>query len=228
MNILIVEDELLIAEMLKAMLVDLGHDQIEIAKNYAEAISHLDQALRIDLCFLDINLQSEKSGFDVAQFIRDHYSIPLLFLTSYSDKQTIQQAMAFKPEAYLIKPFSELDVFTTLEVFQHRTQWETKSQALIIKDGSKSIKLKSEDVIYIKSDNIYVEIKTTSKSYLIRNSLSKFLEEMNVSFFQRIHRTYAINLMHLQAISGEFALVGNEKLPISRLHKEELLDKFKR
>ena len=62
MKILIVEDELLIADMLKEMLQDMGYSIAGIAKNYAQATILLQSHSDIDLCFLDLNLQAEQSG----------------------------------------------------------------------------------------------------------------------------------------------------------------------
>jgi two-component system, LytTR family, response regulator LytT len=229
MKILIVEDELLIAEMLKEMLIDLGHEVMAIAKNFPIAQTELDKQNDIDFCFLDINLHSDKSGLDVAALINEKYFIPFAFLTSYSDKSKISEALEYKPEAYLVKPFSEIDLFTTLELIKGRTalsNLEKEPQSVIIKDGTKNIKLNVDEILWLKSDNIYVEIKTTAKTHLIRNSLVQFLEEMNTMCMERVHRTYAVNINHVNAVTGQYLIIGETKIPLSRKYREEILTKF--
>jgi two-component system, LytTR family, response regulator LytT len=229
MKILIVEDELLIAEMLKEMLIDLGHDVIAIAKNVSSAQAELDKRNEIDFCFLDINLRSDKSGLDIAAIINEKYFIPFAFLTSYSDKSKISEALEYKPEAYLVKPFSEIDLFTTLELIKGRTalsNLEKEPQSIIIKDGTKNVKLTVDDILWLKSDNIYVEIKTTTKTHLIRNSLTQFLEEMNALCIERVHRTFAVNINHVNAITGQHIVIKETNIPLSRKYREDILAKF--
>lgn len=226
MKLLIVEDELLIAEMLKEMLQDLGYSIAGIAKNYAQAIALLQSHSDIDLCFLDINLQAEQSGFDVASFINEQSHIPFVFLTSYSDRKTISEAAIYEPEAYLLKPFTETDLFTTLEIFKVKKAGQSTPQLVTIKDGTSTVKIPLDEIRYLKSENIYVAVKTNAKNYLVRNSLSRFLEELALDTLVRVHRTYAVNMYHVKAISGDSLLVGDEKIPLSRMHRDMLIQKF--
>ncbi len=226
MRIGIVEDELLIAEMLKVMLQDLGHEVAALVDNYDEAKIFLEKQ-NLDLVFLDINLRTVNNGFDIARLINETSKIPFLFLTSYSDKQTITEAMIYQPQAYLIKPFSEIDLFTTLELVKSKKIKKIADQNLIIKDGTANIKINLKDIIYLKSDNIYVTIKTEIKSYLVRTSLNKILEEISNSEITRVHRTYAVNVQLVQAVSSNFVMVAGEKIPLSRIHRNELNEKYR-
>ena len=123
-RILIVEDELLIAEMLREMLLELGYQVAGVAKDYPSAVPYLAHRNDIDLCFIDINLESGQSGFDLAKTIRENYFVPFVFLTSYSDRKTVTDAAAFGPEAYLVKPFSATDLLTTPP-----TRWRSSPRA---------------------------------------------------------------------------------------------------
>lgn len=224
LHILIIEDELLIAEMLKDMLLDLGYKVAAVARNYKKAVEHLSNGTGINFAILDINLNEEKTGIDIANLIRDQYKIPFIFLTSYSDKQTFIEAASTRPEAYLIKPFKPMDIFATLEIVRARVSQVEKS--VIIKDGHLNVKLNHADILWIKSDNVYLEIKTPSKTYIVRNSLDKFLEELNDANFQRIHRSYAVNISHVKAVNGKYAVVDQEKIPLSRKFRDDLMIRF--
>ena len=224
LNILIVEDELLIAEMLKEMLLDLNYNVVAIAKTYDLALFFLEKHKEINFAFLDINLSESKNGFDVAKQINEVYQMPFVFLTSYSTKETIKEAINLKPDSYLLKPFTKTDLFVTLELVAAKAFVSDKTT--IIKDGHLSIKLFHRDILWIKSDNIYLEVKTEDKTYLVRNSLDKFYEELNDIDFLRIHRSYVVNLKQIKAVNGQYIIIGAEKIPMSRSLRDELLIKF--
>ncbi len=226
LNILIVEDELLIAEMLKELLFELDYHLVTIAKNFDLALLTLQNNKDINFAILDINLSETKTGLDIAKKINNEYKIPFIFLTSYANKNTIKEAVALKPEAYLIKPFTKIDLFTTLELCQAK---KTESNnCIVIKDGPLSIKLKHNELLWIKSENVYIEIKTVEKAHVIRTSLERFLEELNDSVFIRIHRSYAINLNHVKAINGQYVIINDEKIPLSRNYRDDLILKFQK
>lgn len=224
LNILIVEDELLIAEMLKEMLLELKYNVVALARNYAMAVDHLKNNSTINFVIVDVNLSEEKTGIDVATQIKDKYKIPFIFLTSYSDKKTFTEALAVKPEAYLIKPFSKIDLFTTLEIIKSKRDDAGKS--IVIKDGHLNVKLLYSCILWVKSENVYIEVKTTEKTHVLRNGLDKFLEELNDASFIRIHRSYVVNVNHVKAVNGQYVVVDSEKLPLSRKFREDLMSKF--
>lgn len=230
MHILIVEDELLIAEMLKEMLLELGHIVVAIAKNYELAITALKEHNDIDFCFLDINLRGTYTGLDVATYMANTGAKPFVFLTSYSDKQTIANAIKYGPQAYLIKPFTEVDLYTTLELVNNRLHNNTPKdniQTIVIKDGTKISKLNVQDILWLKSDNIYVAIRTVDKTHLIRNSLIQYIQEMNIACIKRVHRTYAVNINKVDAITGQQLIIGDSKIPISRKYRAEIMQYFR-
>jgi len=223
-NILIVEDELLIAEMTKEMLLDLKYSVSGLAKSYIEAHSYLSKTTDIDLAILDINLNEYKTGIDIGKDINDKYGIPFIYLTSYSDPLTIRMAADTTPAAYLLKPFTKSDLYTTIEIIKARRF--QNDHPLIVKDGGLNIKIQSKDIAYIKSDNNYIEIVTKTKKYVMRNSIEKILAELSDTNFVRIHRSYAVNITKINAVNGQYILIGKEKLPLSRSHKEEILKLF--
>ena len=228
-QILIVEDDLLIAEMLKEMLLELNYCVTGIAKNFAIATARLQTDKNIDLCFLDINLEDSKTGIDIAKEINEKYKVPFVFLTSYSDSKTISEAAALHPEAYLVKPFSITDLLTTIEIIaaRKRNQAETlKNQTYIIKDRTQNIKLNISEIKWLRSDNVYVEVVTNNKTYVVRTSLEKIMEELNHKGFVRTHRSYVVNLDHVNAVSGQYLYINNEKIPISRKLKDEIRSIF--
>lgn len=94
-TILIVEDEVLIAQDLKEILEEVGYKRILKAKNYQEAIEKLHEN-KIGLALLDINLRGAKTGIDLAVALNDEFHVPFIFLTSYSDSDTILSVKQFQ------------------------------------------------------------------------------------------------------------------------------------
>lgn len=225
LNILIIEDELLIAEMLKELLIELGYNIIDIAKDYATAVKSLEIYPEINFAFIDINLNSDKNGLDIAEILNSSFTrVDFIFLTSYSDTRTVQEAISKKPESYLVKPFTKSDLFIALEIYKSKNT--TLSQTIEIKDGQLNIKVNHDAILWVKSENIYLEIKTKLKTYIIRKSLDRFLETLNNSNFIKIHRSYIINTKQINSINKQFVFINEQKIPISRSHYDKLIEKF--
>ncbi|NOT37773.1 MAG: response regulator transcription factor [Saprospiraceae bacterium] len=114
-RVLIVEDEVLIAENLAIYLNNSDFIVTAIAYDYNEAIHQLSNN-KPDIVLLDINLEDDKDGIDLAEFIFNKIKIPYVFLTSYSDKHTLERAKKFQPSGFLIKPFHDKSLLSTLEI----------------------------------------------------------------------------------------------------------------
>lgn len=221
-RILIVDDETTIAEMCETMLTDLGYQVVGKAHTYNSAIAQM-QSKQIDLIMLDIDLKEEKNGIDLANHIKSELKIPFLYLTSFADNLTVKMAVQTIPEAYLIKPFTEEDLFTTIEVIRSKKEIDHTIQ---IKNGHEVINLSANDVALIKSDNNYLELYVNQKKHLIRSSLETFLKENDYPNFVRIHRSYVVNLLKVSSFSRQHVIVGDFKCPISRSYKQELFERF--
>lgn len=114
-RILVVEDEIVIADDLCLVLEKLGYEVLEPAITYREAITRFDEE-PIDLVMLDIQLKGKKTGIDVANYISGRSNIPFIYLTSYSDQKTLDLAKATLPYAYIVKPFEAADIMTAVEI----------------------------------------------------------------------------------------------------------------
>jgi DNA-binding NarL/FixJ family response regulator len=140
MKILIVEDELIIAEDVRGMLSRMGYEVVGNAMDYSEAIALLENTTP-DLVLLDVNLNGKKDGIDLAQTINEAYKIPFIYTTSYSDTPTLQRAKNTNPANYLVKPFKQEQLFTAIEMALYRLSEIPKKEtaptekAMIIKDA---------------------------------------------------------------------------------------------
>ena len=115
LKVLIVEDEPVIAENISIYLDNNDFEVSAIAYDSEEAFQQL-KTNTPDAAILDINLESDQDGIDIAAFINKEIQIPFLFLTSYSDKNTLDKAKQVKPSGYIVKPFNEKTLLASLEI----------------------------------------------------------------------------------------------------------------
>ncbi len=114
-KVLIVEDEPLIAKNIGMYLNNNDYEVAAISFDPEDAIFQLKRHTP-DLAILDINLESEQDGIDIAYFINRHHFIPFIYLTSYSDKDTIDRAKKTNPAGFIVKPFNEKTLYATIEI----------------------------------------------------------------------------------------------------------------
>lgn len=114
LRILIIEDELIIAEALSEMLVEMGHKCVAIADNLEDGQKQLN-GKQYDLAILDVNLAGNQEGLLLGKLCTA-LSKPFFFLTSYSDKDTVLKAKQAKPGAYVIKPFVPDEIMVAIEM----------------------------------------------------------------------------------------------------------------
>ncbi len=226
-KIAIVEDEALIAIRLSSALEDLGYDVFECASNYTEALDLITNQ-KPDLLISDIQLSGRKTGIDLAQKVREFSNLPIIFLTSYNDKETIDDARETRPNAYLIKPFNKEELYSAIEIAilnhrpVHNAAQGPKFHFIKVKDAFE--KIEESDILYVNSDHVYLEIHTvTEKRFVIRKSLTEFLEELSPDFI-RIHKSHAVNLRHVNKVQATNVIVGNLELPIGKFYKTDVLE----
>ena len=118
-KVLIVEDEPLIAEDISLILGDIDYEVAGIAYDSTTALDYL--AIRHpDIVLLDISIEGDKDGIEIAEIINNKYHIPFVFITSFSDKLTLDRAKHTLPYGYIVKPFKEKDLFSTIEMAMYR------------------------------------------------------------------------------------------------------------
>lgn len=223
MDILIVEDEIIISESLKMMLTKLGHRVTGTCMDYQD-FELLVQETKPELVMMDINLQQEKDGIFLAEICHDK-GLPFVFITSYSDSETIKRAMQFDPLGYILKPFNERELQKTLEIVKTKTG-EQHSDSIYIKNGNEYINLQIKDILWLNAENVYTNIHTVDRKILYRSSLSDMMKMLPTNKFLRIHRSYVVNLKKIEKVTQDHVQIMNSKIPLSRTYKSELLEKL--
>ncbi|MTI21969.1 response regulator transcription factor [Fulvivirga sp. RKSG066] len=238
-KVLIVEDELIIAEDLKSILLELGHEVCGLAISAREALVLLETHSP-DLVLLDIQIKGGMDGIDLASEIRAQYKTPFVYLTSHADPTTLQRAKETNPYGYLVKPYQEKDINATIEIainnFMKENEAKTQSSidsglvvndSLFVRNGGMLVKLKFNDIAYIEADGNYSNIFASDKKYVVRYILKDLESKLTDYQFARVHKSFLINLNAIEAIDSTEVHVGNKKIPISRNQHTWLLSHVK-
>jgi two-component system, cell cycle sensor histidine kinase and response regulator CckA len=120
-QILVVEDESIVAEDMKAMLEGFGYAVPAIAFSGEEAVKKVLDT-RPDLVLMDIVLKGQMSGVEAVEHIRSRCNVPVVYVTAYADETTVRRAKVTEPFGYILKPFDAREVQTTIEIalYKHR------------------------------------------------------------------------------------------------------------
>lgn len=132
-EILIVEDEMVLAIDMESSLEDMGYEISGIESTAQGAINHADEK-RPDIVIMDIHLKGYKSGLEAAKQIWQKHKIPIIFLTSYSDDLTVKKSMESEPYAYLIKPCREKEIDVAIKTALHKHRYFFKNEDYLKKE----------------------------------------------------------------------------------------------
>jgi len=120
-RILVVEDENIIAKDIQNELVGLGYDVLAVVARGEEAVEKAKETSP-DLVLMDIIIKGKIDGIEAANQIRNRFNIPVVYLTAYADKKTLERAKITEPFGYLLKPFSEKELCGTIEMALYKHQ----------------------------------------------------------------------------------------------------------
>ena len=124
-NILVVEDERIVANDIKSSLQSLGYNVPALAASAKEAVSKVAE-FHPDLVLMDINLKGDTDGVEAAAQIYQGWHTPVVYLTAHSDQRTLKRATAVGAFGYILKPFVDADLLTTIETALSRYKLEKK------------------------------------------------------------------------------------------------------
>ncbi|MCE7995400.1 MAG: response regulator transcription factor [Roseivirga sp.] len=235
-KVLIVEDDPMIAESLGDILEVLGHEVVGIADNAERAIELCNEQ-EPNIALLDIQIGGDIDGVDLAEMINDEFDLPFIFTTAFADSNTIGRAKERGPFGYLVKPYGVKDLNAAIEVamgaFQRLKKAEKKGgggqiieRNIFLKVDSKLIKVKIDDILYIEAKGDYALFKTKPKGYIVHGTMKKFQMRLDKFNFQKVHRSFIVNLDKIEDIEESNLLIEGKIIPISRANKEALMQRL--
>lgn len=225
-KILIIEDEVLIAEHIKDYLVSFGFSQIYMAHTKKLAIQSIDY-VKPDLILLDLHLQQPKDGLDIANLIDENGIPPYIFITANSDMLVIQEAIHTKASGYITKPLKKSDLFASIQIAL-KTNAKPETSFLLIKENNTNVKLGFDDILYIEGNSNYINIFTKTQKVITRQSLDWAELELPENQFMRIHRSYIINIRAVKRTNSKSVFIEEIEIPISRANASKMSDYLKK
>lgn len=242
--IAIVEDEPIISETIRRMLTAMDYNTTRTASKYTEAIDIIETQ-HPDLVILDINLQGQLDGIELAGLIKRNFKIPFILISAFSDKNLLNRMSDLKPAGFLTKPFTKEQLFSTVELalmhadndkesaisvseFLEEDKKEVLEPGVIfLKDGNRFHKLFTNQIAFIESDANYISVHLTDKSKILsRTTLNDFYQQLDKSIFVRIHRCYIVNRLVIKSVGNNEVILQDDNIPLSKTYKEDLFSKM--
>jgi two-component system, LytTR family, response regulator LytT len=243
-KILIVEDESIVAKDIQSLLKQLGYLVTAIVNSGDKAVAEIEDR-RPDLVLMDIMLKGKMSGIDAAGIIKDRFGLPVVFLTAYADDDTLEKAKITEPYGYIMKPFKEKELQTTIEmaIYKHEKDVQVKRErdlyysiienkeskdSIFVRADYRLNKVSFDDIFYVEALKDYVVINTSDNSYTTHTTMKEMVRILPPKDFVRIHRSFIVNLNKIYSIKyPDLVIEGKMKvLPIGGLYRKELYSRL--
>ena len=245
-NVYIVEDENIVAKDIQNSLKKLGYNVLGISNNGADAIKNIVD-LEPNIVLMDIMIKGPMTGIDVAETIKKDYNIPAIFLTAYADESTLAKAKVTEPYGYILKPFKEIDLHSTIEMalYKHKKDTEVQKERdflyslvenkdeaakdiLFVKSNSRLVKVNLKDIFYVEALKDYVVLNTQFTRYTIHSTMKDIEKKLNNGDFIRVHRSFIARIDKIQTIENQTVVLEENKkvIPIGGSYRDELLAKL--
>ena len=224
----IVEDEMIIASVIQDCLEKLNYEVVEPVMSFNEAIEML-YVEQPDIVIIDIRISGKKDGIELAEYIRENYSIPFIFLTANSDKETLSRAKKTNPNAYLLKPFTQNDLFTAIEIglnnFEMQKTINSKLQnSIVIKDGYNLVNVPFSDIVYfVCADNYLKLILKNGKTLLTRSTIAEMNNRLPQDQYSQISRSIIINKSFISKVEKNKVFINDIPLSITSTFRQKLI-----
>lgn len=228
-RIYIVEDEPLIEQTIETALKKYHYQIVGDADNIEDAYEEISE-IKPSLVLLDITLEGKGDGIDLAKKIDAELKIPYIFITSLSDPMTIQRIKECNPVGYIVKPFTEENLLAnvTLGLFKKNTE-QTKIEPektiddFFVKHQGKMVKVPAIEVSHFEAYDNYCFLHTNDNKFLITHTLKSVEEKLPQHHFLRVHRSFVINIKHIDFIDESNVYVNSHKISVGKSHRDELL-----
>ena len=245
-DILIVEDENIVAKDIEQILKKLGYN-ISGTASVGEDAVRMAEENKPDLVLMDIMLKGKTTGIEAAMQIRKNLNIPVIYLTAYADEDTLYKAKITEPHGYIIKPFKEIDLRTAIEIalYKHEKETEIKKErdlyysiisadktsngSIFVKSRYQHVKVRTKDIFFVEALGDYVTINTADKKYTVHSTMKNLKEKLPSNDFVRAHRSYIVRLDKIIAIEHTNIIIEHNKkyIPIGNSFKEKLMNRLK-
>ncbi|MCB0402531.1 MAG: response regulator [Flavobacteriales bacterium] len=231
-KVLIVEDEVLVAEEIAADLEDYGFEITGIAISSEECLNAVAEN-KPQIILMDIQIRGDQDGIETAKHIQQNANIPVIYLTANTDTTTVSRALKTAPHAFISKPYNKRDLAIAIEIAFNKNNEniltpnrQPANDAFFVKSGDYYTKVNVDDVTYIAADGSYCTIHTADKEYTLSTNLNHFQNNQAHPSFIRTHRSYIVNFNKVEAFNKDSLLIGRQNIPVSKSHQKDVMKFF--
>lgn len=241
-KIIIVEDDFVVSTNLQMTLEELDYEVLLVTDAAEEALASIPKSTP-DLLLLDIDLAGPMDGIQLAEKIHHQFHLPFIFLTSHADIATIERAKMAQPAAYLVKPFNEGTLLSSIELalYQHQqteqpsTSQETEKKddvylmndSFFVKNRNRLEKLALKNILWIEASDIYAIIVTAQTKYIVNYALKVLATKFSEEDFMRIHRSYIVNMHKISALEDGHVVIHDQYIPIGKTYRSKIMDRLR-
>jgi len=240
-QILIVEDEMIIAANISLQLTEMGYEVSGIIPRGEDALNHLKDNLP-DIVLVDIQLKGKLDGIETARKMQESYhNLAIIYLTANADEAHFNRAKTTNPYAFISKPFKKLDLQRSIELTVNQLKCNIATPAqksktenstfvlkecLFIRHQDSMVKVDIKAIRYIEAERNYCRIFSTEREYLLVTTLKDMDKKLPEKHFFRIHRSYIINLSRIDEIAGTHVVIAKKAIPMAKGMRPELLKRL--
>ena len=181
-----------------------------------------EESENYDALFLDIKMGS-MTGMELAKIIRrTNKDVAIIFATSM--KEYAIKGYSVDAMQYLLKPVQKGDCFACLDKIY---QSDRIQKYFLFSDVEKTVRVPHKDIIYIEKFAHNAEMITIGGEYTFRKTIAQLLAELGGGLFAQCHKSYIINIRHMESLSKSFAVMSNgNKIPVSKNMVKEINERF--
>lgn len=224
---------------IKCIIVDDDPVQRESIRNCVDKVSDLQlvgsysnaiearlflQKRDVDLIFLDVEMP-EMSGLEFLENFRD---VPQVIMIT-SNKDYAFKAFEFDVTDYLSKPV-DMDRFSSavqrVRYYEENLKRQKKEDHIFVKSDGILVKIKTNDIYYVEAMGDYIKVHTPEKRHVVHSTMKAFVAKLPEDFV-RTHKSYIVNLHHIDKVEENTVYLEGEELPVSRNNRRPLLEKVK-
>ncbi len=222
-KILVVEDESIVARDIRNMLAGLGYEVTAVVSGAMAAIQKA-QETGPDIVLMDVMLNGDITGVEAAEQIYTNFSIPVVYLTAFADSTTVQQAKKTEPFGYIIKPFEERELQTTIEIalYKYKMQMELKDRERWLSTILKSI---GDGVIATNKNGAITfmnPLAETLTGWKLDQALDRTLRDVFKVMNQKPGKMQRISVKKI--LKGEGSALSDEAILVSKKGKKTPID----
>lgn len=190
-----------------------------------DALQDLSDGPLPHIVFLDVDMPGV-NGLQIAARLQGRTG--LIFTTSH--REFAPEAFEHEAVDYLLKPISERRFAESIERVRRRLVPPVPERTgyLFVKSGARSelMRIAYEEIRYLSGLSSYVEIHTTSKKYVVYQSLKELLDLLPPGEFSQIHKSYIVNHRFIGAVKGQLVGLDRELLPVGRVYRADFIRKL--